>query len=76
MFPYGLQNYSPRPDPTEPIPETVKTRARMLGAEFIHPKTRNIYRWHGDVMQIAYSPEYESWWQITGEMPAGELEKL
>lgn len=81
MFPfpdYHPKGWRPgqKPDPEEPIPDTVKSLAISQGGEFIHPKTRHIYKWQDDIMLEAYPPNYESWWRVWGDMPAGELVEL
>lgn len=63
-------------DAAEPVPDTVRALAINQGGEYIHPKTRHIYKWSGDDMCEAYPPNYESWWRVWGELPAGELEEL
>ena len=75
---YHPKGYQPQSDPEEPIPDSAKALAIKQGGEFIHPRTRHIYKWQDDIMLEAYPPGYESWWRVWGDtgMPAGELVEL
>jgi hypothetical protein len=62
MFPYNLQNYQPKKDPEEPIPDPILKRARDSGALFISKDGKIAYKEQMKVIECAFAPEFESWW--------------
>jgi len=62
MFPYNLQNYQPKKDPEEPIPETILKKAKDSGAEFISKDGKIAYREQMGIVECTYAPNFESWW--------------
>ena len=77
---YGLPaNYQPgkKPDPIEPIPDSIKQRAKLQGAEYIHKSGSYSVKWWYDRMLKSHAPDFEAWEEVTGpELPAGELIEL
>lgn len=62
MFPYNLQNYQPKKDPEEPIPDKVLKKAKEAGALFISKDGKIAYKEQMGRIEQSYAPDFESWW--------------
>ena len=75
---YTPPNYNPfKAPPAEPeLPETLKQAARFAGGEYIHKDGLHCYKWLFNDMYYANAPDFESWFPVMGDLPAGELIEL
>lgn len=61
MFPYNLRNYHPRIAPEEPISDKWIEKAKAIKADCI-AKNGTAYRFILERLEVAYPPNYDSWW--------------
>ena len=61
--------------PTE-ISAKQKQAACLAGGKFIHKDGSHCYKWLFNDMYYANAPDFESWFPVIGNIPAGELIEL
>jgi len=81
MFSPGFPpNYNPFKqypvDDPPPIPDAIKQKAKVQGAEYIHKSGGYSIKWLFDKMYRSNAPDFDSWWPVDGELPTGELSEL